>query len=662
MIATAQIPNKWDKDGKPIKFTHFTNKMATEATSTIVTIMTTLATAINTATNSLPQEFVEIKPYHNYSVAESKPSSNKIEMMLNAITSAVNVVSGTAGQIAMLSGESPLRLTDKNGKHIGSVKMTKTVFEKASTNIKTILTCISESLSSAVSFLYGDKDFKEFAGGNMNSLYESIGGISTSAQTGKIFSTINALSAMNTVLQVLASTARSWSGTTNETYWVYEGGKLKQRTRKVEKINAETASANIKSIVTTVAESLSSAVSFLYGDKDFKDFASGNINSLYESIGGISTSAQTGKIFSTINALSAINNVLRAMASTARAWGDGTTEIYYSFSNGRLIPHERKTEKINSEDAATNIKAVVTGIASALNDAVTTLYGEKDIKDFISSDYNSLYKEAAGKNLESQQQTSKIFNTISALFGMSRVLFVLSGVARAWGNFTNSEIVTDSDGKITVKEGESAKIDVSKVTANITTVVTGIATALSGAVDTLYQSKDWKDIISDGFGDIFSNAKKNNKIFNTISSLFAINNLLKVLHKTVVAWSTFTSIDITSSNGNIIYKESGEQEKINVAAVGENIKTVVKSLATAVASAVNELVANKDLKEFINEDGFEINKGFNKKSNSRINNVFTALFNMNDLLKALGETARGWGSGMDVTVANVPGIGLVVST
>lgn len=136
MIATTQVPTKWDKDGKPIAFENLSQKhfdLAAEGVSKIVSVLGN--SIISLASDPKTAQFFET----------SEDEESPFNRVLNSVKDLGKLVGNIADGIKKYS-ELKIPTYDANGKITGYTQLGPKDFENAGTNIGKVVSSLSESL------------------------------------------------------------------------------------------------------------------------------------------------------------------------------------------------------------------------------------------------------------------------------------------------------------------------------------------------------------------------------------------------------------------------------------------------------------------------------------------------------------------------------------
>ena len=268
-----------------------TKKIFETAGENVNLIVTSLAKSLRSAIDIVCQD----KDIQNITTAKSNwfgaivenksvsSTGSKILTTMSALfqmNSLLSVLASTTRSWG--NGDKETYYTYKNGK-LESHQRTvgKIDAAKASSNITTVVTAIANALRSAVDILYQDKDFVKYTEVEEGLFRDTVTTGKKSTAGGKIFTTMSALFSMNSLLRVLAGTARTWGDGSKELFYEWSNGNVKIKTVDVGKIDVVKATSNINIVINSLAKALKSAVDILYKDNDFVQFTKINMFDLF---------------------------------------------------------------------------------------------------------------------------------------------------------------------------------------------------------------------------------------------------------------------------------------------------------------------------------------------------------------------------------------------
>ena len=606
-FASMKIPEEYNEEGKPIKFMKLSSNDIKNAAENIKTIITTLASAIMDAS-----EAMETDPRYEilglYGISRVKNDDgiiNKFKLMGEVIS-----IIGTS--IASYASATIPTDWDKDGKPIKFMILDEKTKLAAAENVSSIIKVLANGLSDACDAMK-DTWFLE------------------------ISSTLDGIEQAVLTVRHMAYNIAMFGGVEPLTV-VDNKGKPLRKITFTKKI-FETAGENVNLIVTTLAKSLRSAVDIVCQDKDMQTITTTTSNWFEDIVENKQVSSTGSKILTTLSALFQMNSLLRVLASTTRSWGNGDTETYYTYKNGKLESHQRTVGKIDAPKASSNITKVVTTIATALRSAVDILYQDKDFVEYSEVEEGTFIDTVTtGKK---STTGGKIFTTMSALFSMNSLLRVLAGTTRTWGDGSKEVFYEWSNGEVKIKTVDVGKIDANKAKSNINIVINSLAKALKSAVDILHKDNDFVQFTRVSMFDLFDTGKTSvsGKIATTFRSLLMLNSLLKILAGTIRVWGEGgKSVEIINRNGQLDLSITNS-DKLNPEKANENIKNVMLGFVNFI----------KNIKEIspITED---IQKHTSLISSAVLHTSFI-LHNINSLLSVTEEISNKFrllGSSIDI--------------
>ena len=606
-FASMKIPEEYNEEGKPIKFMKLSSNDIKNAAENIKTIITTLASAIMNASEAMETEprYERLGLYGISRVKNDDGIINKFKLMGEVIS-----IIGTS--IASYASATIPTDWDKDGKPIKFMILDEKTKLAAAENVSSIIKVLANGLSDACDAM---KDTWLF----------------------EISSTLHGIEQAVLTVRHMAYNIAMFGGVEPLTV-VDNKGKPLRKITFTKKI-FETAGENVNLIVTTLAKSLRSAVDIVCQDKDMQTITTTTSNWFEDIIENKQVSSTGSKILTTMSALFQMNSLLRVLASTTRSWGNGDTETYYTYKNGKLESHQRTVGKIDAPKASSNITKVVTTIATALRSAVDILYQDKDFVEYSEVEEGTFIDTVTtGKK---STTGGKIFTTMSALFSMNSLLRVLAGTTRTWGDGSKEVFYEWSNGEVKIKTVDVGKIDANKASSNINIVINSLAKAVKSAVDILHKDNDFVQFTKINMFDLFDTGKTSvsGKIATTFRSLLMLNSLLKILAGTIRVWGEGgKSVEIINRNGQLDLSITNS-DKLNPEKANENIKNVMLGFVNFI----------KNIKEIspITED---IQKHTSLISSAVLHTSFI-LHNINSLLSVTEEISNKFrllGSSIDI--------------
>ena len=606
-FASMKIPEEYNEEGKPIKFMKLSSNDIKNAAENIKTIITTLASAIMDAAEAMETEprYESLGLYGISRVKNDDGIINKFKLMGEVIS-----IIGTS--IASYASATIPTEWDKDGKPIKFMILDEKTKLAAAENVSSIIKVLANGLSDACDAMK-DTWFLEISA-TLDGIEQAVLTVRHMAYNIAMFGGVEPLTVVD------------------------NKGKPLRKITFTKKI-FETAGENVNLIVTTLAKSLRSAVDIVCQDKDMQTITTTTSNWFEDIVENKQVSSTGSKILTTMSALFQMNSLLRVLASTTRSWGNGDTETYYTYKNGKLESHQRTVGKIDAPKASSNITKVVTTIATALRSAVDILYQDKDFVEYSEVEEGAFIDTVTtGKK---STTGGKIFTTMSALFSMNSLLRVLAGTARTWGDGSKEIFYEWSNGEVKIKTVDVGKIDANKASSNINIVINSLAKALKSAVDILYKDNDFVQFTKINMFDLFNTEKTSvsGKIATTFRSLLMLNSLLKILAGTIRVWGDGgKSVEIINKNGQLDLSIT-HSDKLNPEKANENIKNVMLGF-------VNFINNIKEISP-ITED---IQKHTSLISNAVLRTSFI-LYNISSLLSVTEEISNKFkllGSSIDI--------------
>ena len=386
-----------DSKGKPLRKITLTKKIFETAGENVNLIVTSLAKSLRSAIDIVCQD----KDIQNVTTAKSNwfgdivenksvsSTGSKILTTMSALfqmNSLLSVLASTTRSWG--NGDKETYYTYKNGK-LESHQRTvgKIDAAKSSSNIISVVTAIATALRSAVDILYKDKDFVEYTEVEEGLFRDTVTTGKKSTTGGKIFTAMSALFSMNSLLRVLAGTARTWGDGSKELFYEWSNGEVKLKTVDVGKIDANKATSNINIVINSLANALRSAVDILYKDSDFVQFSRVNMYDLFDT----ERISVSGRIATTFRSLLMLNSLLKILAGTVRVWGDGGKSVEIINRNGQLDLSITNSDKLNPEKANENIKNVMLGFVNFIKNIKEISPITEDIQKHTSLISNAVF-------------------------------------------------------------------------------------------------------------------------------------------------------------------------------------------------------------------------------------------------------------------------------
>ena len=386
-----------DSKGKPLRKITLTKKIFETAGENVNLIVTSLAKSLRSAIDIVCQD----KDIQNVTTAKSNwfgdivenksvsSTGSKILTTMSALfqmNSLLSVLASTTRSWG--NGDKETYYTYKNGK-LESHQRTvgKIDAAKSSSNIISVVTAIATALRSAVDILYKDKDFVEYTEVEEGLFRDTVTTGKKSTTGGKIFTAMSALFSMNSLLRVLAGTARTWGDGSKELFYEWSNGEVKLKTVDVGKIDVVKATSNINIVINSLANALRSAVDILYKDSDFVQFSRVNMYDLFDT----ERISVSGRIATTFRSLLMLNSLLKILAGTVRVWGDGGKSVEIINRNGQLDLSITNSDKLNPEKANENIKNVMLGFVNFIKNIKEISPITEDIQKHTSLISNAVF-------------------------------------------------------------------------------------------------------------------------------------------------------------------------------------------------------------------------------------------------------------------------------
>lgn len=451
-VAAGQIPIAWDKNGKAIKFETISDKHFTLVGANTIAILTCMAEAL-LAIYKIPgiKEMLE------------EPGGEGIEGLLNAakdspmtkvvkvakdIAEVVGMVGKSVGDIAKL--QVPIAW-DKNGKAIKYETLTTKHFAEASMNVSLLLQVMANGLLE----IYNVPGLKELleepsAGG--------IAGMFGKTKPSKIDKVVHVARDISLVIANVAKAVGDMAKLQIATKWDAKGNPIEYRGLGEE--DFKLASENVAKVIKTLAEGLVGIYDDPKTKELFEDVPTGGLSSWLEE-------KKESKLSMVMRSIGGMGDLIKGITEGVIAYA--TMQIPTKWDkNGNPIEYK----SLSTEDqvkAAINIGFIITTVGSALIDVYTknpTMFG------------TPWYQ-----NPEEDNETpfGKVCRSCATMGEMIKNI--------ADGIYTFAKM--DAEGIQLEGKGGKVKIDYTKASTSISTIVTTIGKAL---VDTFSKHKDLFDL------------------------------------------------------------------------------------------------------------------------------------------------------------------------
>ena len=321
MIATTQVPTKWDKDGKPIAFENLSQKhfdLAADGVTKIVSVLG--STILGLASNPETAKYFE-----------TEDDDSPFNRVLNSVKDLGKVVGNIADGIKKYA-ELKVPTYDANGKIIGYTQIKPDDFKEAGKNVSLIVYSLSRAL-----FNTYKTNPEWFSGDNLSVILDSVRNMGE--VIGVIAESVGAIATLSIPI--------AWDKTGKPTNF-----------KPMQKEDFEQAAVNIGNVITTIA----TAIKTVYTDN----------TDLFAQFDPKKPNGDTPFDKVVLSCLS-LGEMIKSIAEGIEFFGN----IW-----GKKLPNGTKIDKATIQAAGDNIAHIITSIggavASVYNDDASKSLFESD--------------------------------------------------------------------------------------------------------------------------------------------------------------------------------------------------------------------------------------------------------------------------------------------
>ena len=355
LYANLKVPTSWDNYGRPTGFVKFGSEQIKAASKTISDVISTMLNAVigiyNEGNNKALFDEVNTISLEGLFNFSKKKSSSPISSVLSASITLAEMINGLATGIQAFALLKYPTAWDENGNPTAFKNMGEDEFTQAAKNIKKVITCTTEAVIATVE-------------------QDTTGIFKNRRRSKKI---MEAISPIGTLISSLAEGIEKMSNLIIPTAWDSNGKPTAYK--KLENSDFVSASNNIKTVITTIAEAVSTAYT--------------------ESIKKVGIR----KFIKIIEAYKPLNEFISSFANNVINYATGKFKI----SDAEIVT-------LNESDfkkAGSNVMGMVTSIT----DTLISYYKENSL--FFDSNNNGSLVYLINKFEEVNNLISKIVETIS---------------------------------------------------------------------------------------------------------------------------------------------------------------------------------------------------------------------------------------------------------
>ena len=389
LYANLKVPTSWDNYGRPTGFVKFGSEQIKTASQTISTVISTmLKTVIGIYNEGNNKElFDEVNTISSEGLFKfsKRKSSSPISSVLSASITLAQMINGLATGIQAFALLKYPTAWDENGNPIAFKNMGEGEFTQAAENIKKVITCTTEAVIATVE-------------------QDTTGIFKNRRKSKKI---MEAISPIGTLISSLAEGIEKISNLIIPIAWDSNGKPTAYK--KLENTDFVLASNNIKTVITTIAEAVSTAytesikkvgirkfIKIIEAYKPLNEFISSFANNMVNYATGKFKISDTETV--TLNesdfkkAGSNIMGMVTSITDTLIRYYKENSLFFDSNNNGSLVYLINKFEEVNNliskivetVSKTSNIKEInISAVLESGFKSINSIYSNKEYVDLI---------------------------------------------------------------------------------------------------------------------------------------------------------------------------------------------------------------------------------------------------------------------------------------